>query len=188
MTNGKSTEYLEKRLPVPILTKMALLTAIAVVFSFIPGFPMIPVVSFIRYEFSDLPILIGVFAFGTLPGMVVAAASVFISYLVGAEGGGPWGALMHFIAIGAYTLTAGLVYHFNKTRLGAIVGMLAGTATMTAVMIPANLIITPIYTGLPVETVKSFLLPGIIPVNAVKGLITAALTFLLYKRVSEFLH
>jgi riboflavin transporter FmnP len=188
MANGKSTEYLEKRLPVPILTKMAFLTAIAVVFSFIPGFPIIPVVSFIRYEFSDLPILIGVFAFGTLPGTVVAALSVFISYLVGAEGGGPWGALMHFIAIGTYALTAGLIYQFNKTRLGAIIGMAAGTIAMTLVMIPANLMITPIYTGAPVEAVKSLLLPGIIPVNAVKGLITAVLTIVIYKRVSGYLH
>jgi riboflavin transporter FmnP len=167
---------------------MALLTAIAVVFSFIPGFPIIPLVSFIRYEFSDLPILVAVFAFGTLPGVAVAAASVFISYMVGAEGGGPWGALMHFIAIGAYALTAGIVYRFDKTRRGAIIGMLAGTAVMTLMMIPANLLITPIYTGAPVDLIKSYLLPGIIPVNAVKGLITALLTFVLYKRVSGYLH
>jgi riboflavin transporter FmnP len=135
-----------------------------------------------------LPILIAVFAFGTLPGVTVAAASVFISYLVGAEGGGPWGALMHFIAIGVYALTAGVIYQFTKTRRAAIVAMLAGTATMTLVMIPANLAITPIYTGAPVEAVKSLLLPGIIPVNAVKGIITALLTFVIYKRVSGYLH
>ncbi|MDR1206576.1 MAG: ECF transporter S component [Peptococcaceae bacterium] len=188
MANGKNTEYPEKKFPVPLLTKMALLTATAVVFSFIPGFPIIPAVGFIRYEFADLPVLIGVFAFGTLPGAGVAAASVFISYLVGAEGGGPWGALMHLIAIGTYALTAGAIYHFNKTRRGAIIGMIAGTAAMTLVMIPANLVITPIYTRAPVEAVKSLLLPGIIPVNAAKGLITAALTFVIYKRVSGYLH
>jgi riboflavin transporter FmnP len=170
------------------VTKMALITAIAVVFSYIPGFPMLPAVEFIRYEFSDLPILIGVFAFGTLPGAAIAAVSIFISFILGAEGGGAWGALMHFIAIGAYAVTAGLVYRLGRSRRGAVAAMLAGVAAMTAVMIPANLIITPIYTGAPVEAVKGLLLPGIIPVNAIKGLITAALTFILYKRVSGFLH
>jgi riboflavin transporter FmnP len=171
-----------------VLTKMALITAIAVVFSFIPGFPILPVVNFIRYEFSDLPILIGAFAFGPLPGVAIAAVSVFISFVLGAEGGGPWGALMHFIAIGVYALAAGVIYHFSKTRRGAAIGMLAGILAMTAVMIPANLVITPIYTGAPVEAVKAVLLKGIIPVNFLKGLITAALTFILYKRVSGLLH
>ncbi|MDR0839314.1 MAG: ECF transporter S component [Oscillospiraceae bacterium] len=170
------------------IVKMALLTAVAVVFSFIPGFPIIPVVSFIRYEFSDLPILIGVFAFGTLPGVSIAAISVLISFLLGAEGGGPYGALMHFIAIGVFVLAAGPIYSIKKTRPGAIISMLVGAAAMTLVMIPANLLITPLYTGAPVAAVKSLLLPGIIPVNAIKGLITAALTFVLYKRVSGFLH
>jgi riboflavin transporter FmnP len=170
------------------MVRMAIMTAVAVVLSFVPGFPILPIVSFIRYEFSDLPILIGVFAFGTLPGVLVAALSILITFILGQESGGPYGALMHFIAIGTYALTAGIIYNFNKTRVGAIIGMIAGTAAMTAVMIPANLVITPLYTGAPAEAVKRLLLPGIIPVNALKGLITAALTFVLYKRVSGFLH
>ncbi|MDR3210262.1 MAG: ECF transporter S component [Oscillospiraceae bacterium] len=170
------------------LTMMALITAIAVAFSFIPGFPMIPAVSFIRYEFSDLPILIGVFAFGTLPGVEIAAVSVLISFLLGAEGGGPWGALMHFIAIGVYALAAGLIYERSKTLKTSIIALAAGIAAMTLVMIPTNLIITPIYTGAPVAAVRALLLPGIIPVNAIKGVITAVLTFILYKRISGFLH
>jgi riboflavin transporter FmnP len=169
------------------LTKMALLIAIAVVFSFIPGFPMLPIVGFIRYEFSDLPILIGAFAFGALPGVLIAALSVLISFIIGAESGLHWGAIMHFIAIGSYALSAGVIYGFTKTMRGAMIGMLVGIVVMTLVMIPANLLITPIYTGAPVEVVKTLMLPGIIPVNAIKGAITAVLTFILYKRVSGFL-
>jgi riboflavin transporter FmnP len=95
---------------------------------------------------------------------------------------------MHFIAIGGYASAAGLVYRYKKTRVGAIVGMAIGTVLMTLLMIPANLIITPLYTGAPVEAVKALLLPGIIPVNLIKGVITAILAFMLYKRVSGFLH
>ncbi|MDR2752651.1 MAG: ECF transporter S component [Clostridiales bacterium] len=170
------------------LAKMALLVAIAVVFSFIPGFPMIPIVNFVRYEYSDLPVLICALAFGPLYGLLASALSVLLSFLLSAEGGGPYGALMHFIAIGGYASAAGLVYHYKKTRAGAIVGMAIGTVLMTLLMIPANLLITPLYTGAPVEAVKALLLPGIIPVNLIKGVITAILTFMLYKRVSGFLH
>jgi len=170
------------------LTRMAMLIAIAVVFCFIPGFAMIPSVSFIRYEFSDIPLLISAFAFGPLAGVGSAAIAILLSFLLGGESGGPYGALMHFIAIGSYVLAAGLIYRYNKTRAGAIVGMLAGVVVMTLLMIPANLVITPLYTGAPVAAIKALLLPGIIPVNAIKGAVTAVITFALYKRVSGFLH
>jgi riboflavin transporter FmnP len=167
---------------------MAIMTAIAVVFSFIPNFPIIPVVSFIRYEYSDLPILISLFAFGTPWGLAVAVISIFINFLIGGAESGLYGMIMHITAICAYVVAAGLIYRSNKNRRGAIIGMLVGVVAMTAVMIPANLIITPLFMKVPVQMVKDLLIPGIIPVNLIKGLITAVLTFVLYKRVSGFLH
>ncbi|MDR2502519.1 MAG: ECF transporter S component [Oscillospiraceae bacterium] len=169
------------------LTMMALTTAIAVALSFVPGFSMLPSVSFIKYEFSDLPILIGVFAFGALPGVSIAAVSVLLSFLLGAEGGGPWGALMHFIAIGVYALCAGLIYGKKKSLKRAVFGMAVGILAMTAAMIPANLVITPIYTGAPLAVIRP-MLPAIAAVNLIKGVITAVLTFIIYKRISGFLH
>jgi len=170
-----------------LLTKLALFTALAVVFNFIPGFSMLPVVSFIHYEFSDIPLLIAAFMFGALPGIGAAFVSILISFLLGAEGGGPYGALMHFIAIGFYILAAGIVYARRRTMGGALIGMLIGIAAMTLVMIPANLLITPLYTNASVSAVKALLLPGIIPVNLIKGAITAAITFIAYKRVKKLL-
>ncbi|MDR0858453.1 MAG: ECF transporter S component [Oscillospiraceae bacterium] len=170
------------------LARMAIMTAIAVAFSFIPSFPIIPVVSFIRYEFSDLPILISLFAFGTPWGLGIAVISIFINFLIGGAESGPYGMIMHMLAIGAYVLAAGLIYRSNKSRKSAIIGMLVGVIAMTAIMIPANLIITPLFMKVPVAAVEDLLIPGIIPVNLIKGLITAVLTFIVYKRVSGFLH
>ena len=172
---------------ISLITKMAMFTAIAVAFSFIPGFPIIPVVNFIRYEFSDLPVILATFAFGTLPGVVIAVLSVFISFLLGGEGGGPYGALMHAVAIATYAATAGLIYKYKRTMTGAIIALIAGILTMTAIMIPANIIITPLYTGAPKEAVIDLLLPGIIPVNLAKGAITAVLTFVSYKRIRHIM-
>ncbi len=169
------------------ITVVGLLTAIAVLLSYIPGFPIIPVVSFIRYEYSDLPVIIAAFALGAPTGLLVAFLSVGISFLLGVEGGGHWGALQHFVAIGFNAAAAGLIYKFNETKKGAVWGLAAGVIARTLVMIPANIIITPLYTGAPAEAVKALLLPGIIPVNFLKGLISAVLTFIIYKRVSKFI-
>jgi riboflavin transporter FmnP len=166
---------------------IGLMSAIAVLLSLVPGFSIIPVVSFIKYEYSDLPIIITALALGTPAGLLTAFISVGISFLLGIEGGAHWGALQHFIAIGANAAVAGLIYHFRKTKTGAVIGLSAGIIARTLIMIPANILITPLYTGAPVEAVKGLLLPGIIPVNFIKSTISAVITFFVYKRLSPLL-
>ena len=58
---------------------------------------------------------------------------------------------------------------------------------MTLVMIGANMVITPLFMGVPREVVWD-LMPFIAGFNAIKAGINAAVTFILYKRISGFLH
>jgi len=171
-----------------LLARMAIMTAVTVLTSLIPTVPILPSVNFIKYEFSDLPILISVFAFGTPGGFAIAALSILINFLFGGAESGPYGMIMHMIAIGTYLIPAGLIYRTKKSRKTAIIGMLVGVLVSTAAMIPANLLITPLFMAVPVAAVKNLLLPAIIPVNLLKGVITAVLTFVLYKHVSRILH
>ena len=167
---------------------MGIMLAITVAASFIPTFPLLPGVGYIRYEFSDLPMLISAFAFGTPAGLILAVLSIVLNFFLGGAESGPYGMLMHIIAIGTYVLVASLIYNRNKTRKRALIGMLFGIVAMTLIMIPANLIVTPLFLGIPVAAVKPLILPAIIPVNLLKGLLTAILTFILYKRISPLLH
>ncbi|NLB29631.1 MAG: ECF transporter S component [Clostridiales bacterium] len=185
---AKQTTVEESKFGTKRIAKMAIMAAVALLFSFIPNMPMLPGIDFIRYEFSDLPILISAFAVGTPAGLIIAAVSILLNFLLGGAESGPYGIIMHFIAIGSYVVAAGLIYQSKKTMKSALVGMLVGIVVMTAVMIPANLFITPVFMGAPRSAVISLLLPAIIPINLLKGLLTAILTFILYKRVSGFLH
>jgi riboflavin transporter FmnP len=169
------------------LAKMGMMLAIAVACSFV-HFPILPGVPFIEYELSDLPLLIGCLAFGVGPGLILAALCVLLDAVVAGAGGGPYGMIMQFIAIGTFLLVAGLIYHRGKGRKAAVVGLILGVIVMTAVMVPANLLVTPAFTGAPVDAVKALILPGIIPVNLIKGAISATAAFFLYKKVSPFLH
>ena len=62
-----------------------------------------------------------------------------------------------------------------------------GTAAMAVVMIGANLIITPLFMGVPRSMVWD-LMPFIVGFNAIKAGINSIVTFFLYKRISGFLH
>ncbi|MDR0817113.1 MAG: ECF transporter S component [Clostridiales Family XIII bacterium] len=171
-----------------LLAKMGIMLAIAVVFSFIPSFPMLPGVDFIRYEFSDIPLLISGFAFGAPAGIVLVVLADVLNFFLGGAESGPYGMIMHVLAIGSFVLVSSLIYRRHKDRKHAIIGLVAGILAMTVIMVPANLIITPLFMGVPVEFVKPLIPTAIIPVNLMKATLSAALTFILYKRVSPFLH
>jgi riboflavin transporter FmnP len=169
------------------LAKMGMMLAIAVVCSFV-HFPVLPGVTFIQYELSDLPLLIAGLAFGTVPGIVLVACLVLLDSVIAGAGGGPYGMIMQFIAIGTFVVVTSLIYHRGKTRKVAVIGLVCGVLVMAAVMIPANLLVTPAFMGVPVDAVKAMLLPMIIPVNLIQGAISAVAAFFLYKKISPFLH
>ena len=97
-------------------------------------------------------------------------------------------AIMHIIATGTFVLVAGFLYQKHKTKKGALIALLCGVVAWGLIMMPANLIITPIFTGMPVEAIRGILLPIILPFNLIKAGINAVVTFLVYKSVSPLLH
>lgn len=169
------------------LTTMGVMAGLSVALVFFIHFPIFPQAPFLEYDPADIPILITTFAYGPLAGFLVTlVASVVQGFTVSAHSG-PYGIIMHIISTGSYVLTAGIIYNFKHSRLGAGIGLLCGVWTSAAVMAAANLIITPLFLGAPVEAVKALLLPAIIPFNLIKAGINGVIVFLLYKPISNFI-
>jgi riboflavin transporter FmnP len=95
---------------------------------------------------------------------------------------------MHVIAIGVFVLVSSAIYHRFKTRKWGLISLIIGGICMTAAMLPANIIITPIFMGVPVEAVYGMIVPILLPFNLLKMAINTVAVFLLYKRLSPFLH
>lgn len=169
------------------LAKMGMLIAISIVLVSFIHFPIFPAVAFLEYDPADIPILIGTFAFGPLGGLLMTVVTSVIQGVTVSAQSGVYGILMHVIATGAFVLAAGLIYRGGKSKKRAVIALVVGVLVMTAVMIPANLFITPYFMGAPREMVIS-LLPFIVGFNFVKAGINAIVTFFLYKRISNFLH
>jgi riboflavin transporter FmnP len=169
------------------LTTMAMFAALSVLLVWLVHFPIFPAASYLEYDPADIPILIGTFAFGPLSGLVLTIVASVIQGLTVSSASGIYGILMHVIATGAYVLVAGSIYRRKKTRASAAAALLCGTLTMAAVMAGANLIITPLFTGMPVEAIKDLLLPVIVPFNLIKAGLNGAVTFVVYKAVSRLL-
>jgi riboflavin transporter FmnP len=130
-------------------------------------------------------LLIGSFKWGSKLGVLMCFlyAILFALIVPAGQQGGPYGALMNFLATGTLIFVSSQIYLLNHTKRGAILGMILGTLAMTLIMIPANLIVTPLYLGVEREAVAKILIPFIIPFNLIKGTISGFLTFILYKRL-----
>ena len=176
------------------IAKIGVLAAISVVLVWLIHFPIIPATSFLEYDPADIPILLGTFAMGPAAGICLTVIACVVQGVTVSAASGWYGIVMHIVSTGTYVLVAGNVYNKHKTKKGAIVSLIAGTVSWVLVMIPANLLLTPIYlqmVGVPAEaalpTVKG-LLVWIVLFNLIKSGVNSIITFFLYKRVSHLLH
>ncbi len=167
------------------LVTMAMLAGLSIVLMYLVHFPIIPGAAFLEYDMADVPILIGTFLFGPVSGLVLTALVSVIQGLTVSAASGWIGIVMHFIATGTFVMVAGLIYRFIRSRKGAATGLLFGSLSMTAIMIPLNLIFTVFFLGVPREAVVAMLLPAIIPFNLIKAGINSVLAFYVYKPVSR---
>ena len=185
--NTLSEHKLTSREKTVRLAKMGMLVAISIVLVYFIHFPIFPAVAFLEYDPADISILIGTFAFGPLAGILLTVVTSVIQGVTVSAASGLYGIIMHVISTSVLVLVSGLIYKYNKTRKGAVIALLCGVAAMTLVMIGANMIITPLFMGVPRNIVWS-LMPFIAGFNAIKAGINSVVTFLLYKRISGFLH
>lgn len=191
-----------KRIQVHAVAVTAILSAAAFVLMFLE-FPipfLIP--TFVKMDFSELPALLAAFSLGPVYGVAVCLVKnlihLTISYSVGA------GELCNFLLGAFFVFPAGLIYQRVKSRKGALAGALAGSVIMGLLSIPLNYYITyPFYSNfMSIDLIINMyqqirpsvngLLECLIVFNApftlVKGLLTTALCFLIYKPLSPILH
>lgn len=177
---------MEKKLNAKAISKLAMMTAISVVLLLLIRIPF-PPAPFLVYDPADMPIYITAFAYGPIAGLLVTVVvSLLQAFALG--GDGLYGFLMHVVATGIVALVIGVLYKRKKTKKNAIVCLVIGVVVAVVVMAGMNLLITPFYMGVDIKAVIAMLPTVIIPFNLIKAGLNSVLTFLLYKRLSSFLH
>lgn len=157
---------------------------------------------FIKFDFSDLPAVIGAFALGPVWGILIELIKNVL-HAVLASGSFGIGELSNFMLGAVFTGVAGLVYRKKRTKKGALIASLAGAAAMAVFSVPSNLfVVYPVYYNfMPEETILQAyqaIIPSVksiaqcllvfnLPFTFAKGMIDVAITFLVYKRVSPIL-
>jgi riboflavin transporter len=172
-----------------LMVKISFLSAIAALFMYF-DFPILPAFDWLKIDVSDIPALIGAFAYGPVAGIIIEGFKIFLRFLLKGTQTGGIGELANFIIGASFVVPAGLIYARNKTRKSAIISMVAATISMAVVGILANyFILVPLYKNfLPALKESSFvlkyLLYGVFPFNLIKGVLVSGVTLLIYKKVA----
>ena len=165
------------------LVTMALLCAIGVLLSFIE-FPLIPGVTWLKYDASAMPAMVCGFAFGAGGGLAVGIAGAIIHGILMADFSG---AVMNILVVIGFVVPASLVYQHGRTLPRAIFGLIASVVCAVIMAIVGNFVITPAYLGVPMDAVIAMILPILVPFNLAKGIINAVLTLAVYKSISNLI-
>ena len=160
-------------------------------------FPLPFAPSFYKFDFSDMPALVGGFAAGPFAG-------VMIEFIKGTSSGFV-GEIANFVVGAAFVVPATIIYRLRKTRKTALISCIVGTLCITLAgsflnaffLLPAYAIIYGCDINAFVEmgtsinpaitNITTFCLLAVAPFNLVKGIVDSVITFVLYKHISPIL-
>lgn len=165
------------------LVAMALMCAIGVLLSFVE-FPLLPGVTWLKYDASAMPAMVCGFAFGPAAGLAVGVVGAVIHGILMADFSG---AVMNILVVAGFILPAALVYRRSRTFKSGVVGLVLSAITATVMAILGNLVITPMWLGVPLDAVVAMILPILTPFNLIKAGINAVLTLIVYKSISNLI-
>lgn len=203
--SASATTASKKLLTTRNITRIAILSAIAYVLMLIE-FPLPIAPSFYKLDFSEVAVLIGGFAMGPAAAAAIEAIKVLLNLLFSGTVTMGIGELANFLIGCALCVPASLMYAHHKDRKTAMKGMAVGTVCMIVAGVLLNwLVLIPAFVtfaGYPMDAiigmgsainshitdVLSLCIICVIPFNLIKGVLTSAVTALLYKHVSPLLH
>lgn len=170
-------------------------------------FPLFFAPGFYKLDFSELPILIGTFAFGPTAGVLMEFIKILLKLFVKGTSTAFVGDLANFVVGCSFILPASAVYAFRKNKKSAIIACVVGTLVMTIFGTAFNAIyLLPAFSklyGMPLEdiltmgaavnplvtdgSILSFVAACVAPLNIIKGVSVSVVTLLIYKPLSPII-
>ncbi len=176
----------------------AMLSAISFVLFLLELPPLIPAISHLKLDLSDIPALFGAVAYGPVTGVVIELIKNVLELCfkgVGTQMG--FGNLMNFIVGCAYIVPFAVVYKKIKGNKGVFLASALGLLSILVVGVGANYFVTPLFSkfflGIEVDSTTLWAAIGAATLtNLIKGAMLSVVSFPLIKvlleRLKKFIH
>ena len=188
------------------LAMIGMFSAIAMILHVL-DFPIFFAPGFYKMDFSELPVLIGSFAFGPVAGVMMEFVKILLKLCVKGTSTAFIGDLANFVVGCSLILPASAVYSFKKTKKSAIIACIVGTLVMTVFGTAFNAVyLLPAFSkfyGMPMDailamgtevnplakegSIVSFVVACVAPMNLIKGTLVSVVTLLIYKPLSPII-
>lgn len=194
----------KNKLTTKMITQIGMLGAIATVLMlFEIPLPFAP--SFYEIDFSEVPVLIGCFSMGPLAGALIELVKIILNFVINGTITAGVGEVANFIIGCSLCVPAGIIYKKNKTKKGALIGLVVGTVFMTTLGCFVNAyILLPTYSvafGMEIEqlvemgtavnaninSLFTFVMFAVVPFNLLKGVLDSVIVIAIYKKISPIL-
>ncbi len=143
-------------------------------------------VGFLTFDIKDAIITVAAMLFGPVAGVSISLTVSLIEMLTISETM-LYGFIMNFLSSAAFSAVAGFIYKYQRDMLGAVLGLIGAVFGLVAVMMAANLLITPFYMGVDRSEVASLIPKLLLPFNLTKAVLNASLVMIIYKPISTAL-
>ncbi|AVW10486.1 MULTISPECIES: Gx transporter family protein [Lactiplantibacillus] len=176
------------------LVGIALLGAIAYILMLVE-FPILPIAPWMKIDFSDIPILIGLFLFGVGGAFVITIIKLLLhSAMMGFAIYDLIGSLASFLGTAVLILAFALVlrYYRGNPKWRMPVAIAVATIGLVVIESLANLtFVLPFYLqvmGMKLSmSLNTVVLVAVIPFNLIKGLLVGNVFWLVYQRLAKWL-
>ena len=166
---------------------------------------------FYKIDLSELPALVGGFAFGPVAGIMIEFCKILLKLMTKGTSTALVGEMANFVVGCSFILPASFLYWLKKSKKSAIFSSIVGTSVMTVVGSWLNaLFLLPTFAkmyGMPllpdgsgasivdmgtkvnpaITDVTTLVLFAVVPLNLIKGGIVSLITILIYKKLSPIL-
>lgn len=185
---------------------IGMFSAVAVILHLF-DFPLPFAPGFYKLDFSELPILVGSFAFGPAAGVMMEFVKILLKLCIKGTSTAFVGDLANFVVGCSFILPASAIYAFHKSRKSAIAACITGTLVMTVFGTAFNAVyLLPAFSKLyniPMEeilkagadlnplvtegSIVSFVAACVAPLNLIKGGAVSLVTMFIYKPLSPII-
>lgn len=188
------------------LAIIGMFSAIAMILHVL-DFPIFFAPGFYKMDFSELPVLVGSFAFGPVAGVMMEFVKILLKLCIKGTSTAFIGDLANFVVGCSLIIPASTVYSFKKTKKSAIIACIVGTLVMTVFGTAFNAVyLLPAFSkfyGMPLDailamgaevnplakegSIVSFVVACVAPMNLIKGTLVSVVTLLIYKPLSPII-
>ena len=193
-----------KQLKIKNIALIAIFSAIAAVLMLF-DFPLAFAPSFMKLDFSDIPLVVGSYILGPINAVIMVAMKILVKLSIKGTSTVFVGEIANFISSLCFVLPGSIIYIKHKTKKRAVIGLLLGIIISSVITTVLNAtILFPMYMKLfnidevallgmiqlvnsNVNSFTTAMIYSIFPFNIFKYSLDSVIVLAIYKRISNFI-